>query len=323
MEILRKYGTQTDIYFPLIDAGTNNFAGSGDFTHSAGDTKISKDGGAAANTTNAPTAIAMGNASMWKLTLTATEMQAAKVMVTVSDAATKAVEDQMIPIATYGNASAEHAFDLDTATQNVNVSSFDTGAITAAAIAADAIGASELAADAVAEIADAVWDEATTGHVTAGTFGEQVKTDIDAILVDTAEIGAAGAGLTTLATAAALATVDTNVDAILVDTGTTLPATLGTPSDLNGGATLADNLADIGAGIIFGTAQTGTLSTTVMTTDLTGYVDDELIGRVVVWTGGTAAGQASDITDYASASGTVTYTAITTAPANGDTFKIV
>ena len=36
-----------------------------------------------------------------------------------------------------------------------------------------------------AAIADAVWDEATTGHTTAGTFGEQVKTDIDAILTDT------------------------------------------------------------------------------------------------------------------------------------------
>jgi hypothetical protein len=47
-----------------------------------------------------------------------------------------------------------------------------------------------------AEIADAVWDESTTGHTTSGTFGEQLKTDVDAILVDTAEIGAAGAGLT-------------------------------------------------------------------------------------------------------------------------------
>jgi hypothetical protein len=36
-----------------------------------------------------------------------------------------------------------------------------------------------------AAIADAVWDEATSGHTTSGTFGEQVKTDIDAILVDT------------------------------------------------------------------------------------------------------------------------------------------
>jgi hypothetical protein len=47
-----------------------------------------------------------------------------------------------------------------------------------------------------AAIADAVWDEATSGHTSSGTFGEQVKTDIDAILLDTAEIGSAGAGLT-------------------------------------------------------------------------------------------------------------------------------
>lgn len=34
-------------------------------------------------------------------------------------------------------------------------------------------------------VADQVWDEATSGHTSAGTFGEQVKTDIDAILTDT------------------------------------------------------------------------------------------------------------------------------------------
>jgi len=51
-------------------------------------------------------------------------------------------------------------------------------------------------APSAAAVADAVWDESTSGHTTAGTFGEQVKTDIDAILVDTAEIGTAGAGLT-------------------------------------------------------------------------------------------------------------------------------
>lgn len=41
----------------------------------------------------------------------------------------------------------------------------------------------------VAAIADGVWDEATTGHTTAGSFGEQVKTDIDAILDDTGTAG--------------------------------------------------------------------------------------------------------------------------------------
>jgi len=47
-------------------------------------------------------------------------------------------------------------------------------------------------------IAAAVWDLTTSGHDTNGTFGGQVATDIDAILVDTAVIGAAGAGLTAI-----------------------------------------------------------------------------------------------------------------------------
>lgn len=41
------------------------------------------------------------------------------------------------------------------------------------------------AAPTAAAIADAVWDEPTLGHTTADTFGEQLKTDVDAILVDT------------------------------------------------------------------------------------------------------------------------------------------
>jgi hypothetical protein len=68
-----------------------------------------------------------------------------------------------------------------------------------------------------------------------------IKTVVDSILVDTAEIGAAGAGLTALATQASVNTIDdlldtevaaikTVVDDILVDTGTTLPATLATIS---------------------------------------------------------------------------------------------
>lgn len=36
-----------------------------------------------------------------------------------------------------------------------------------------------------AAVADAVWDEATTSHTTSGTFGEQLKTDVDAIKVTT------------------------------------------------------------------------------------------------------------------------------------------
>lgn len=47
-----------------------------------------------------------------------------------------------------------------------------------------------------ATVADAVWDEASTGHTDAGKAGAQMWTDVDAILEDTAVIGALGAGLT-------------------------------------------------------------------------------------------------------------------------------
>lgn len=161
------------------------------------------------------------------------------------------------------------------ATGGISAASFAAGAIDSAAIAANAIGASELAADAVAEIADAVWDEALSGHLSAGSTGEalnaagaagdpwttalpgaysagqagyivgtnlnatvssrasQTSVDtidgiVDSILIDTAEIGAAGAGLTALASASNLATlagyVDTEVAAILAAVDTEVAA---------------------------------------------------------------------------------------------------
>jgi hypothetical protein len=48
-----------------------------------------------------------------------------------------------------------------------------------------------------ADIADAVWNEAQADHVAAGSFG-LIASEIADILVDTAEIGAAGAGLTNI-----------------------------------------------------------------------------------------------------------------------------
>lgn len=96
-------------------------------------------------------------------------------------------------------------------------------------------------------IADAVWDEATSGHTTSGTFGEQVKTDIDAILVDTAEIGAAGDGLTALASAANLSTltgyVDTEVAAIKAKTDN-LPASPAATGDIPAASAIADAVWD-------------------------------------------------------------------------------
>lgn len=70
-----------------------------------------------------------------------------------------------------------------------------------------------------AQNADAVWDEATSGHTTSGTFGEQAKTDIDAILADTGTDGVVVASHTTAAKAEIEAEVD---DALGGGTGTAL-----------------------------------------------------------------------------------------------------
>lgn len=54
----------------------------------------------------------------------------------------------------------------------VHVDEMTAGIITAAVIATGAVDADALAADAAGEIADAVWDEALSGHTTAGSTGE-------------------------------------------------------------------------------------------------------------------------------------------------------
>ncbi len=109
MEVLRKYNTSTTILFPLIDRGTNDFE-STPVSHASGDTQISKDEAAFGNTSNA---FAHEGNGIYSIVLTAAEMQAARIVVTIIDQdATKAWEDQAIVITTYGGSSAEHPIDL-------------------------------------------------------------------------------------------------------------------------------------------------------------------------------------------------------------------
>lgn len=153
-----------------------------------------------------------------------------------------------------------------------------------------------------------------------------------------------------LATEAKQDIMGTNVDSILEDTNelqtddvpsliaavqgdtndlqTRLPAALISgkmDSDveaINDNAASADNLAASALGIVPGVCE-GTPTTTVIQTDLAEATDDHYIGRLVLFTSGAAAGQASIIEDYTGATGTLTITAITTAPVATDTFVIV
>lgn len=88
-----------------------------------------------------------------------------------------------------------------------------------------------------------------------------------------------------------------------------------------------DNLAKSVQGILFATFS-GTPTTTSGNTDLSGYLDEELIGRTMYVITGTGAGQVGKVTDYAQTSGVLTYedsegAAFTTAPASGDTLVLV
>ena len=93
-------------------------------------------------------------------------------------------------------------------------------------------------------------------------------------------------------------------------------------TQIDGSATAAANLSASALGIITGSTS-GSPSQTSTNTNLSGYADDELINRVIVFTGGDANGIAATITDYANTSGVVTYATIATAPAASDTFVIV
>ena len=112
MFLLAKYNTQTAITFPIVKRGVVDLAATADWTPATGDTKISKDGGNYANTSNNPSAVGGTGSIGWTLTLTATELQCAVADVQIVDSATKAVEDQFLKVYTYGNASAKIPVDL-------------------------------------------------------------------------------------------------------------------------------------------------------------------------------------------------------------------
>jgi hypothetical protein len=102
---LRQYGVATTLYFPLVDKGATDLE-STPVTIASGDIKISKDGGAFANTTTATFSHVAGG--IYSIPLTATEMQAKQVVVKIVDqTGTKEWEDQVIIVTTINHASAE------------------------------------------------------------------------------------------------------------------------------------------------------------------------------------------------------------------------
>lgn len=211
MHLLKQSTAATVVLGPFVDSSDGATAETG-LTISQADIRLSKNGAAFAQTNNATGASHMENGyysvpldttdtnTVGRLTVAVSESGALQVWrefqileETVYDAliGASAAGELAVKLSTQGkadvNAEADTALtDYDPPTHAELISEIND-------VQSDIAGLNDPTA---AAIAGAVWDESTSGHTTAGTFGEQVKTDIDAILVDTAEIGAAGAGLT-------------------------------------------------------------------------------------------------------------------------------
>ena len=168
----------------------------------------------------------------------------------------------------------------------VTAAAIATDAIDADAIAANAIDASALAADAVSEIwagstapnaatiADAVWDEAQSGHVTAGTFGKFLDVEVSS----------------RLATAGYTAPDNTTIASIQSDTND-IQARL--PAALVGGR-MDSNVQAMASGVITATVvATDAIDADALATDGLNEIRDAVWAAAVP--GAFGAGQAGNI----------------------------
>lgn len=108
------YGVAYAIRIPILKVDDTDFAASGDYTPTAADVLITKDGGDVAAATDAPTWVGGAGSRLLEVTLTTTEMEAAEIAIQIVDAAGGPnVEHQAARILTYGNVSAAIPGDFD------------------------------------------------------------------------------------------------------------------------------------------------------------------------------------------------------------------
>lgn len=172
--IRRRYavGTGADVHVGFIKAGGVDLALGADWTPATGDVKVSKDGGAAANIGTLPVAVAMGNGALWKFVFTNAELTAKTIVVVIADSVTKAVQDQMFVVETYGDPSAQHPGEV------ITTNGIDADALTTASYTS--IGTN---------VGGGVLDAFTASHTTAGTVGKAI--------IDASTSGASNAALLT------------------------------------------------------------------------------------------------------------------------------
>lgn len=124
--VRRKYGVQTTIHFAVYD--TNSPWALYETAPAAGDVFIVKNGKAETATTN--NAVDIGKTH--EITLTATEMAAAELMLVIQDQSSPALfGDEVILIDVYGDANAAEQFDTSDASPTVDSIAVDGNELTA------------------------------------------------------------------------------------------------------------------------------------------------------------------------------------------------
>ena len=130
--IQRKYGEQTDIFFPLYtQSGNDTFYEAS--TIATGDIYVSIDGDDTTIKNSNNTAGKYSNTmiGIYKLTLDASEMTGQSIQVRIEDTdATKVYKDTFIGIETYGHDNARHRMDMDFPTMALNFTSTAVGTTT-------------------------------------------------------------------------------------------------------------------------------------------------------------------------------------------------
>jgi len=208
---LRKYGVQATVDFEVY--GIDGVDLKDDWVPAATDCEVMKDGGASTQCTNTAT----DEGVTFSIVLTATEMEAARLVVKVQDAAAKVILDTVVIIETYGHPSAQHAMDFDDGVRGGLTALPNAAAAAAGGLPVSAAGT--LAMDTLADWVDggrldllldaipttamrgtdfaalaSAWTATRAGYV--DELGPlNVPADVDAL---TATVGVSGAGLSDL-----------------------------------------------------------------------------------------------------------------------------
>lgn len=165
---LRQSTGVTVVVGPFVDASDGVTPETG-LTISQADVRLSKNGGAFTQKSQASAATHMAN-GYYSVSLNTTDTGTLGTLVLAIN------ESGALPVWREYMVVSQNTWDSFFASDNlqVHVTEINNSLITASTFAANAITANVLASDAAGEIADAVWDEPRSGHTSAGTFGQGV-----------------------------------------------------------------------------------------------------------------------------------------------------